>query len=300
MQQTQCFARTITFPQLGEYVDSLPFETKWVERYNSGLVHVDDDTEEVVFVQMGPNSDLFQKLLATNKQIWILNMEQMSRVLAAISEKKDASDAVPFNFDAWIFMYLRANKNIGIMDYSLENIKIWKQLFPDTKTRHVPFLPKIDEGRIPKLCLKPDYDESTSILKPVVFIGDAQSKHRSELLTKLQDDVHCLTATFGVERDAQLRQFPILLNVHFGPSYTVFEEIRVLPAILRKQIVVSETSLIDPNHPIFPFVVFAPYDRLEQCVKSAVKHKEKLWTKLYENNPKWDTLLDDIKAFSLS
>jgi len=297
-KKIQSFAREITSPQLLEYVATLSFPTHWVPNFGPEILTLIAQSyanvDEFVFVQMGPSMQVATQLLASGKKIWILNMEQMTRA----EHKQPTADAVPFDFENWIFGFLRF-PNVGVMDYSWDNIQIWKKLLPKVapktspQIKWLPFLPAL-----PELLRQPPLPEADSVLKPVVFVGDASSAHRSSILFKLEDVVHTLTGVFGEDRDVQLQQFPILLNVHFGQSYGVLEEIRVLPAVLRKQIVVSETSLFDKQHPLAKFIIFAPYERLDACVRNAIRHKEKLYAKLYDNNPHWDSLLDDIKQFA--
>lgn len=317
MTKIQCFARNITAPQLLEYVVTLPFETKWVPNFLADTVAplIDENTREVVFVQMGPQGTFADSLCAKGVKIWILNTEQMSRVAthqshllnmeqmscAAPLSPRQRGEEVFFPFYEWIFAFLQRlpKHSIGIMDYSASNIRIWKSLFPDTQTTLMPFLPSLPSSDTWFAnSAGDDTDEKDNILKPVVFIGDDSSTHRKNILTELNDVVHIMTNVFGEDRDLQLSQFPILLNVHFGATYNIFEEIRILPAILRKQIVVSEESLLDPKHPLAPFVIRVPYERLAKAVRSAIQHQQQLWKKLYKKNPKWDSLLEDLQTFA--
>ena len=283
-----CFARNITFPQLNDYVMSLPFDVRWVESYNPVYCSVDAHVKEVVFVQMAPDINLLFQLLDRKIKVWILNTEQLSRLTHKTEEK---TDAVAFHFEEWLLCYIRPQRRVSIMDYSAANIQIWKKLFPDLECKLVPYIPLPLFG----VQLNPSPDLSS---QPVAFVGDTNSSYRQEILESLGDKVKVISSTFGARRDHMLSQAQILLNIHFGPSYTIFEELRCLPCVLRKMIVVSERSQFPKDHPLYPFIIFVPYQRLAQAVQGAITHYDALFAKLYTNNPKYNSLMEDIKTYA--
>jgi hypothetical protein len=245
--------------------------------------------KEVVFVQMAPDINLLFQLLDRKIKVWILNTEQLSRLTHKTEEK---TDAVTFHFEEWLLCYIRPQRRVSIMDYSAANMHIWKKLFPDLECKLVPYIP------LPLFGVQPPNPTMTLSSQPVAFVGDTNSRYRQEILDSLGDKVKVISSTFGARRDHLLSQAQILVNIHFGPSYTIFEELRCLPCVLRKMIVVSERSQFPKDHPLYPFIIFAPYQRLAQAVHSTITHYEALFTKLYTNNLKYNSLMEDIKTYA--
>jgi len=238
------FARGIVYEPLCEYVASLKLPTYWVPSYTLEHCqqHLTTIPKQIVFLQKGPSPCLLDFLKDKIEKVWILNTEQMTRYSTNVETK---NNEVPFPFEEWMMQYVRKGL-VSIMDYSQANLVIWNNLFPLLETRLCCFIPPV---------------VSTQKTKDVVFVGDASSPYRQQILQQLHS-ITILTNKYGAVRDRELYQHRILLNIHFGPSYNVWEEIRCLPCILAGMIVVSEESLIDKQHPIYPFVVFAPYDCL--------------------------------------
>lgn len=284
---TVCFARAIAYPQLCEYVESSMDASKveWVQHttYTSYhcLPHIDETTRKVIFVQMAPNLELLEQLRARKIQVWVLNTEQMSRVVAARGEE------VGFDFEGMLLAYVRPIMRVQVMDYSAANVAVWNKICPHILVELVPFVPR-----------SPMQWPLADRTRSIAFVGDVSSTHRATILQQLESDGLQIIKDFGKRRDAQLAACKVLLNVHYGPSYQVFEELRCLPCVLNKMVVVSETSLLPMSHPLHKFIVFAPHERLGRCVKRAVQKYDELFTKLYVNNPAHDTLLADIAAWS--
>ena len=107
-------------------------------------------------------------------------------------------------------------------------------------------------------------------LYDVAFVGTLTPRRQKALdgLRHQRPDLRVLVLTdaFGQARNALLARARVLLNIHADNEYLVFEEIRCAPAIYNGLCVVSETSLFDPQHPLFPHIQFAPYESLVDTV----------------------------------
>jgi len=274
------FAKQILFAPLCEYVQSLNIKTHWVPTYSVFHCHVyaPETVQHVVFLQRGPEWALLEFLTHKKIKVSILNTEQMTRYIAPRQE----GDEVPFPFDNFLMSYIRSGKLESIIDYTVENIKIWKMLFYNLNVHLRCFLSR------PTLI-------TMQKTKDVVFVGDASSDHRQDILRVVEPTI--LVGSYGPKRDSVLYAHKILLNIHFGPTYNVFEELRCLPCVLAGMVVVSETSKFDANHPLHKFIIFANYDELAFKIEDVQANYDSIQHKLYCNNTAFDNLLTDIKVY---
>jgi hypothetical protein len=93
------------------------------------------------------------------------------------------------------------------------------------------------------------------------------------------------------ERDILIGKCKILVNIHYGDDYNVYESIRCDRWIFSGKVVVSESSQDQENLDIYPLVEWAPYDKLVDKVIETLKNydeivkkrDEKLIDKIAEN-----------------
>jgi hypothetical protein len=277
---TLLFARCATFDPLLEYVQSLRLRTRWVRRYDlrSCLHHILAHHAVIVFLQMVPCEDLLQAL--KNKQVWILNTEQLSRLQTMTSED------VQFPFETAVLDPLQQKHVHGLMDYSSSNLQLFKSIFQDSiPTRLLEFQP-----------MPPIVNQLKT--KKIAFVGDASSSYRQEILSKLEKDVTVIQGVYGLQRDKDLYAHKVLINLHFTPAYSIFENLRCLPCVLAGMVVVSEISKIDEKHPIYPFVLFAPRERLVETAQYALANFDSLCDTLYKDNVDYANLLENIKLYN--
>lgn len=290
------FARKITKPQLSEYVECFAetCEIVWVDIYTSVycLPHIDSETKHVYFMQIGPFKEFAQQLADKNITMHLVNTEQMTRLKSSEEdkdEKEEEEEEVPFPFQDYVLKYLYGPNPIcaTVIDYSATNLAILKshisacvkQKLKCFKPLRVPVY-KIEDKR-----------------KNVVFVGDDSSKRRQKVLAQIPT-VLVLQRVYGRQRDDIIYSHKILVNIHYGSSYTVFEELRCLPCVLAKTIVISEMSHVDKAHPLFPFILFVPYDQLANMVQTVLANYDDFFTKLFVvQDQKFATLLTDIQTY---
>lgn len=289
------FARRITAPQLSEYANSFAMTLHWVQIYTTQYCaqYISDSIRDVYFMQLGPFPELVQFLNKRGINMHLINTEQLTRVVVPDQpvtdeeEKEYMQNQVPFPFQDYIFHYLQGPNPIciSITDYSLENLEILKHKISVFVTRKLHcFLP----------CEK---QHETTAENAIVFVGDAGSKYRRDVLNQIPN-LRVLAHEFGPRRDAILQTYRILINIHYGPTYLVFEELRCLPCILSKIIVVSEISRLDQRHPICKFIVFAPRDQLAQKAQEINANYHLFFNKLFvEQKDLFDNLQTDIVAY---
>ena len=290
------FARRITAPQLCEYANSFDMKLHWVQIYSTHYCaeYISDSIRDVYFMQLGPFADFVDFLRKRNITMHLINTEQLTRVVipdeivSDEEEKEYLQNQVPFPFQDYIFHYLQGPNPIcvSVTDYSFANLEILKQKISVCVTRKLHcFMPLVAQQR------------TTTGDKGIVFVGDAGSSYRKDILKQIPN-VRILTHQFGPRRDGILQTYRILINIHYAASYLVFEELRCLPCILSKIIVVSETSKLDQRHPICKFIVFAPRDALAKTARDINDNYQTWFHKLFvEQKDLFDTLKTDIVAY---
>lgn len=297
---TVLFARSITAPVLAEYANSFTMRVVWVHLYSAlnCAQHIHQDVTDVYFMQLGPGRDLVDYLKQRNITMHLINTEQMSRVVmpqTPVACKHDDCESetcdkkveeVAFPFDQYVFRYLQGPQPIcsSVTDYCVENLNILMT--------HVSACVDLRLH-----CFVPESQSTTNAQNDIVFVGDASSKHRKQVLKQLRG-IRVLERTFGATRDAVLQTYKVLLNIHFGPSYCIFEELRCVPCVLSKVIVVSEDSRLDPKHPIVPFIVFAPHHALAAKANDVLANYDVYFDKLFvKQQTLFEQLPQNIKHY---
>jgi hypothetical protein len=145
-----------------------------------------------------------------------------------------------------------------IWDYSLENMDILAQ--HNISAVYKPYVTPAWEIAMLKDLLQPVYD--------VAFVG-AMSTRRYTILKELMDrglSVRIIQ-DFGLERDKQIGQCRVLLNIHYSEEYKIFESVRCNRWMAAGLLVVTEEGLgqkLDdpPNAVPYKDLVSTVLDRL--------------------------------------
>ena len=155
-----------------------------------------------IFVSVMPNGvDLVNQHIDKYKK-WVINTEQATR---------------PHTLG-----YLGNIKNI--IDYSEENIKIFKEKNPTHTFVHIPYAYNPDEI----------YDFNKT--KGIATIGNT-SPRRTKIFNKIKNINHIKGWKF--RRDEKLFKHKILVNVHFCKEHNITEQLRINRCIYNKMIVIS-------------------------------------------------------------
>jgi hypothetical protein len=143
---------------------------------------------------------------------------------------------------------------VEIWDYSLENVKILKE--HNILAKHVAL--QSPDSYIQKLRLfrEPYLNQ---FAYQVGFCGDI-SQRRSAILEELKGkgiSVHIIRGISGDSRDAELAKCAILINIHHGDNYKIFESARCEAWLCLGVTVISENSLDNDSR-----CVNVPYNEL--------------------------------------
>lgn len=123
----------------------------------------------------------------------------------------------------------RCSKAKMILDYSLENIKVFKE--KNLKAYHLPF------GWTP-------FHEYEDVIRSkdidVIFLG-SKSIRRDSILSKL-GGIYYRNNVFGDSYDDIVNRAKVSLNIHYYEGRSILEVARIVPLVCRGVIVVSERS----------------------------------------------------------
>lgn len=145
---------------------------------------------------------------------------------------------------------------IEIWDYSQVNIKILES--HGLKAKHVPL--KTSDTYVQRIkavyqSRPPKYD--------IAFNGSI-SERRSKILEGLKAAGFnvLISSSWGIQRDEEIAQSRLLINIHYNTDYQIFESARCEPWLSLGFPVISETSIEDD-----PRCIVAKYEDLVQKTK---------------------------------
>lgn len=160
----------------------------------------------------------------TREKYIVFNTEQLTR-------KVKLEDALKWFKDPRV---------VEVWDYSLANIKILQE--HGFSARHVPL--KTPQAFLEKVMTWKKENEFS-----VGFCGSL-SKRRLTILNALREHnikVHVITEKWGDDRDRELAQNKVIVNIHYADDYKVYEQCRCNAWIDAGYIVVTENSLDNDN-----------------------------------------------------
>lgn len=161
-----------------------------------------------------------------------------------------------------------ANDVVEIWDYSTENVSIWTDCgYP--VVRHVPL--QTPDDYVQRLR---EFRSTQPILWDVGFCGSIYGARRKQIFDGLEEaglSVR-IVRTSGEERDRELAQCHIMVNIHYASDYKVWESHRCQAWLDVGVPVVSEHSLDD-----HPGCINVPFENLvEECVRQVQLAKKGL------------------------
>lgn len=163
--------------------------------------------------------------------------DRMYMIFTINTEKILPKNFIVYNFEQLItcrkwgdVFFDRCSKAKLILDYSLENVEVFKER--GLKAEHMPF------GWTPfheyeGIISKKDID--------VIFLG-SKSVRRDSVLSKLGVDVLYRDNIFGERYDEIVNKAKFSLNIHYYEGKSILEITRIIPLICRGVIVISERS----------------------------------------------------------
>jgi hypothetical protein len=218
-----------------------------------------------------------------NKTVYIyLNLEQTIIDDTAITLVKEPETKVAFNdkqYTVNMEMFNDFKDNDIIFDYSKPNIKNIEisGLYPD-------FLPKL---QYVSACVYKNVNAAqlTKTIDTLTLFADISISARREqklqeinaLLVNHRNETNC----FEEELKTLLGNTKILINIHNSDYANTFEEVRVLPALQQKVLVVSEVSPLTELIPFGPMIIWSTYDNIVQKAKEVLDNYDTYYSQIF-------------------
>ena len=218
-----------------------------------------------------------------NKIIYIYcNVEQTIIDDTAITLSKEPLSKIQFNnkyYTVNMEMFDDFKNNDIIIEYSKPNIKNI-----EISGLYQEFLPKM-EYISAALYKNVTTNQNVKTVDTLTLFGDINlSPRRTQ---KLEEINNLLTNHrnennyYGEELKTLLENTKILVNIHQSDHENTFEEIRVLPALQQRVLVISEVSPLTEIVPFNPLIIWATYDNIIQKIKEVLDNYETYYSQIF-------------------
>lgn len=157
---------------------------------------------------------------------------------------------------------------IQIIDYSKENIKYLNDNNIIKSIIYIPY--QVNSNEI--LNFNKTYN--------IAMIG-LKSERRQYIFDEIesQNKINEING-FGTIRDVILMKHKILINVHYGNDYKIFEQFRCNRCILNKMIVITETSDLS-EYELKDYLIICDYDEIVEKTIEVINNYEYYYNKLF-------------------
>ena len=122
--------------------------------------------------------------------------------------------------------------------------------------------------------------------KDVCIISDnAISKRRKYIVDKLAENnikVDIITG-FGKQRDLQLFNYKIILNIGWSECLKIFESIRCDRCVFNQMIVISDPKFDQHTYHLKDFIIFEEYEKIPNRVKYTLDNYNNIHQNIFEN-----------------
>ena len=272
-----------------EYIESILLENDQLILYEDNEhIEISDDNISNIFISYIPNLNYIKFNNVNNNiiNLFYLNTEQLTR---------DEIKCFIVNNLKILFNMSKSinNLKINILDYSLENIKLFNELaiikeFNLSNIYYIPY--QYNEKEIDKLKklstnVKKEYELSFCGL-----FSDYRIKILNELI-KNNISINVIRSWYD-ERDLEICKAKVLINIHYNTNYNIHESIRCDRWIFSGNLVLTENSYDDKSNDLKDFMISTEYKNL---TNKAIKILENV--NLYKNicfSPKRLILLKEI------
>lgn len=189
--------------------------------------------------------------------------------------------------------------SICIIEYSKGNTTKHEKKLQYYKTHlnkfvYMPFVPNIEVSTEPRVNT---YDVVTS------FYNITHIRRQSIVDNLINDSTINYINTPKLWGESIYSNFysktKILLNVHANQENRVLEEIRVLPAILSKAIVISEKSCYSELLPYKDYIIWVDYENIYSTIKDVLTNYSHYYNKFFSNTNVQE-ILYNLKRESIS
>ena len=182
-----------------------------------------------------------------------------------------------------------------IFDYSKPNIKNIEisGLYPELLPKFQYISPSIYKS------VTTSTDQKTNII--TLFLSE--TPRRQTIITELSKLDNYINRNDCYDKDLfdLLLQSKILINIHRSDDENTFEELRVLPALMNRVLVISEISPLTELIPYNPLIIWATYENIVEKTKEVLEHYDEYVNKIFTSeNINILNHLNDLNKMNIS
>jgi len=178
-----------------------------------------------------------------------------------------------------------------IIEYSMPNIQNMKMsgLFDQVTLDKIVYVPPINQPYDARPST-PDHPRDLDVVV-TFYCGKSMPSRRADLVSDLEKagvKVNFITNLdpAGLQMRDVMDRTKILINVHQNDEHWTLEELRVLPAILRGVVVISETVPLDWTIPYRDKIIFTAYENLVHTVLEVQANYDEHFARIHTEETK--------------
>ncbi len=164
----------------------------------------------------------------------------------------------------------------AIIDYSALNVAEFKRI-PDIKSQKLRFF-----SVAPVLGNNPDTPGPRKKVTVATMYGSPNRGRRGKIAEKLKSHHQEISNISNFENyGVAFQDTAILLNFHQVEHFSTPEELRILPALLQRVIVITEDTLFARRSLCSDFLIFATEGNLASVLSDVQSHYSEYWSKIF-------------------
>lgn len=264
-----------TYRYFKEYIESIKKNSDIITYFDiNSKIDIIDDNHTNVFVAFIPNNIDFVNKNNNPVNIIFFNTEQITRI--------EIENNIIENMQKLIGLKDKYhNLNVSIMDYSNQNINILikNNIFLDLNIdiHWVPYQYRESENKKLKFF-------SNNIKYDIAHCGE-KSTYRNDILTNIKNNVKIINIVgWDDNRDKQIGNSLILINIHYNKSYNIYESIRCDRWLFSGKLILSETSINDYLLDVKDCIILCEYNNLVNMTNNILNNYKEYETKYITNN----------------
>lgn len=178
-----------------------------------------------------------------------------------------------------------------IFDYSIPNIinisscEYYSSIHP--KLIYIPAL--IYKG------ISINTERNISLLTSFINTNEPRRKSLLESFKDNNIDYINISGIYGSELENILERTKIIVNIHQTDHHHTFEELRVLPALQKGCVVISEDSPLKEYIPYYNFIIWTNYEDIIEVFKNTIENYETFHKKFFGGR-ELEIIMDNMRS----
>ncbi len=263
-----------------EYIDSFITNNDTLIQCNyTKTIQINDDITTNIFIGKRAPKYILPSVITSKIKIIFINTEQatLANTITTI-----------VNIAEMFKSHNNPNVVCAFADYSQQNIKIIKPYLDkyNLNIYHIPY--QYNKTEINKL---KEFKKAEK--KYTCVTCGTKTYHRSSLYNQIKKKHIFIQNISGFDeiRDREIARSDVLLNIHCGYLYNIFESIRCDRWIFAGHFILSENSSDDESYDLKDFITFRKSEEIPQQICSILDNEYVNYIATFENKKK---ILDQI------